>query len=149
MPARRRRDPSGVQVGTSKESALREVSDKLREVPDYPENADEPIIEASDPENRDYIAWIVFETTDPDLEIRTLQDFAEDFIKPALERAPGISEINILGGRERETQIRFDPYRLAQFGVTVTTLADAIRGTNRNVSAGRLPDGKSDVVCAR
>ncbi len=133
------------QVGTPKEVALREVSDKLREVPDYPENVDEPIVEASDPENRDYIAWIVFETTDPDLEIRTLQDFAEDRIKPALERAAGVSEINVLGGRERETQIRFDPYRLAQYGVTATTLVDAIRGTNRNVSAGQLPDGKADV----
>src|SRR5690606_35749108 len=34
-------------VGTSKELALREVSDKLREVPDYPDDVDEPIVEAS------------------------------------------------------------------------------------------------------
>ena len=46
------------RVGTPKEEALREVSDKLRQVPDYPDNAEEPVIEASDPENRDYIAWI-------------------------------------------------------------------------------------------
>jgi HAE1 family hydrophobic/amphiphilic exporter-1 len=86
-------------VGTSKEIALREVSDKLREVPSYPENVDEPVLEASDPENRDYIAWIVFETTATDLDIRTLQDFAEDRIKPVLERVAGVSEINVLGGR--------------------------------------------------
>jgi|GEM_PF-11831 len=132
-------------VGTSKELALREVSDKLREVPRYPENADEPVVEASDPENRDYIAWIVFETTDPELDIRTLQDFAEDRIKPVLERVPGMSEINVLGGREREAQVRFDPVRLAQRGVSVSQLISALRDTNRNISGGAVKEDKSDV----
>lgn len=39
-------------VGTPKDVALREVSDKLREVPSYPENVDEPVVNASDPPSR-------------------------------------------------------------------------------------------------
>jgi len=132
-------------VGTDKAEALREVGDKLREVPDYPENVDEPVVEASDPENRDYIAWIIFGTTDPNLDVRTLQDFAEDRIKPMLERVPGISEIGVLGGRERETQIRFDPSLLAQRGITPVELVTAVRGTNVDISAGELADSKSNV----
>lgn len=132
-------------VGTPKEEALREVSDKLREVPEYPDNVDEPVISASDPDNRDYIAWIVFGTTDPTLDIRTLQDFAEDRIKPTIERMPGVSEVNVLGGREREVQIRFDPVRLAQRGITASQLVAAIQSTNRNISAGQVADGRSDV----
>jgi multidrug efflux pump subunit AcrB/outer membrane protein TolC len=132
-------------VGTSKEQALREVSDKLREVPDYPDTADEPVVEASDPDNRDYIAWIIFETSDPKVDIRTLQDFAEDRIKPNFERVPGVSEINVLGGRERETQVRFDPVRLAQRGITITELANALRRSNLNVSAGAVAENKSDI----
>lgn len=132
-------------VGTPKEVALREVSDKLREVPEYPDNADEPVVSASDPENRDYIAWIMFETGDSQLDIRNLQDFAEDRIKPVLERVPGISEINVLGGVERETQVRFDPVLLAQRGITVSQLSAALRGANRNISAGTVPENKSDV----
>jgi HAE1 family hydrophobic/amphiphilic exporter-1 len=132
-------------VGTPKAEALRVVSDKLREVSDYPENVDEPIVEASDFENRDFIAWIIFSTTDPDLDIRTLQDFADDRIKPALERLEGVSEIGVLGGRERETQVRFDPVLLAQRGVTPTELVEALRGTNVNVSAGELNDAKNAV----
>lgn len=132
-------------VGTSKELALREVSDKLRQVPSYPLNVDEPVIEASDPENRDYIAWIIFNTTDPDLDVRTLQDFAKDRIQPTLERVPGVSEINVLGGREREAQVRFDPVRLAQQGVSISQLVDALRATNRNVSGGSIIENKLDV----
>lgn len=129
-------------VGTSKAEALREVSDKLREVDSYPLNAKQPVVRASDPENRDYIAWIVFETTDPDFDIRTLQDFAENRIKPVLERVPGVSEINVLGGREREAQIRFNPVRLAQRGVSPADLVNAIQRANRDISAGELDDAK-------
>ncbi|MHC4305751.1 MAG: efflux RND transporter permease subunit, partial [Planctomycetota bacterium] len=132
-------------TGTDKAEALREVSDKLREVPDYPQNVDEPVIQATDRENRDYIAWIVFGTTDPDFDVRILRDFAVDRIEPALEREEGIAEINVLGGREREVQIRVDPVRLAHHGVTPTQFARAIRETNQNISAGRRTEGKLDV----
>ena len=124
---------------------MREVSDKLREVPEYPENVDEPVIQVGDAENRDYIAWIVFGTTDPTFDIRVLRDFAVDRIEPALERVDGVAEINVLGGRDREIQVRLDPIRLAQFRITPTGLVDAIRGTNRNLSAGRRADGRLDV----
>lgn len=133
------------RVGTDKDDAMREVSDKLREVPDYPENADEPIVEDSDPQNRDYIAWIILSTTAPDFDMRTMQDFALDRMKPAMERIAGVSEVNALGGVERELQIRFDPLDLAHRGVTPTQLVGAIRGANRNISAGELAEGKSNV----
>jgi len=133
------------EVGIPKETALREVSDKLREVARYPENAYEPVISASDPENRDYIAWLVFECTDPEVDVRTLGDFAEDRIKPVMERAEGIAEINVLGGREREVQIRFDPLLVAQRGLTLTQVIAAIQRTNQNLSAGMLEEAKSDV----
>ncbi|MCK4873029.1 MAG: efflux RND transporter permease subunit [Phycisphaerales bacterium] len=132
-------------TGTNKEAALREVSDKLREVPYYPEGVNEPVIQASDRETRDYIAFAIFSTTDPDFDIETLRDFAVDRIEPILENVPGISEITTFGGVEREVQIRIDPVRLAQYGISPTQFARAIQGTNRNISAGQLADGKLDV----
>lgn len=132
-------------VGTPKDAAMQEISDKLRQVPSYPENVDEPVVDASDPRNRDYIAWIMLECTDPEFDIRKLQDFAEDRIKPLLERVEGMSEVNALGGREREVQIQFDPVRVAQYGITPTQLVTAIQRANRTVSAGEVSDGKVDI----
>ena len=132
-------------VGTPKEVALREVSDKLREVPDYPDGVDEPVIEASDPDNRDYIAWVLLRTDDPDFDIRTLQDFTEDRLKPRLERIPGMAEVNVLGGRERETQVVYDPEVLAAKGISPADLARALRSQNRDVSAGALEQAKSNI----
>ncbi len=132
-------------IGNDKDAALREVGDRLREVPDYPEGVDEPVIVASDPNNRDYIAWIMFETTDKTIDIRTLQDFAEDEVKPMLENVQGISEIRVLGGREQEVQVRFDPVRMAQLGVDYSELIEALRAQNTNVSAGSVEEGKLNV----
>jgi HAE1 family hydrophobic/amphiphilic exporter-1 len=132
-------------IGVHRDEALREVAEKLREVSGYPDDVDEPVIAAVDPRNRDYIAWIMLETDDPDFDIRSLQDFAEDRVKPVLERVEGISEINALGGREREVQVRFDPVRMAQLGVTFGQLANALRSENVNISAGSLEEGKLDI----
>lgn len=131
--------------GTTKEAALRETSDKLREVEDYPENVDEPVVEARNPQDRDYIAWVVISSTDPEVDIRTFQDFFEEQVKPEIERVEGISEVNVIGGWEREVHVRIDPQRLALRGVTPTELVESLRLQNRNASAGQLAEGKLDV----
>jgi len=132
-------------TGTDQAKAVREVSDKLREVPEYPDNVDEPVIATSDEESRDYIAWIVFKTTDPALDITTLRDFAVDRIEPTLENVNGISQAYVYGGTERELQIRVDPESLAHYGISPSQFARAIQDTNRNVSAGQRTDGKLDM----
>ena len=71
---------------------------------------------------------------------RMILSIAEDRIKPRLERVPGISEVNVLGGREREVQVRIDPVLLARHGVTVGRFVEALRRTNRNVSAGTVAE---------
>ncbi len=140
-------------VGTDTDAALREVSDKLRQVQSYPPNVDQPVVEASDPENKDYIAWIVLEAgrgaidaEGQPLDVRTLQDFAFDRLKPRIERVDGVSEVNCLGGSERELQVRFDSERLAQRGLTVDDLIAALNAANRNASAGTVHEAKNEVA---
>jgi HAE1 family hydrophobic/amphiphilic exporter-1 len=132
-------------TGVNKAEALREVSDKLREVPEYPEGVDEPVVTETDEETRDYIGWFVVYCTDPAFDIDTERDYMVDRIEPMLERVPGVSEMTVFGGRERELQIRIDPVRLAQFRITPTQFARVIQDTNQNVSAGQVRDGKLDI----
>lgn len=132
-------------IGTNKDVALREVSDRLREVPSYPENVDEPVVRTGDDRDRDYIAWIIVKTGDPAFDMRQAFDFFEDRVKPYLERTPGVSEINVLGGVEREARVLVDAERLALRGITFPQLVSALRSENINASAGQLPEGKRDV----
>jgi len=121
-------------LDTPKEVALREASDRLREVPDYPVNVDEPVVRATNPADRDYIAWIVVSSTDPDFDIRTLQDYFEEDVKPELERTKDVSEVNVIGGLEREVQVLVDPVAMAQRGISYTTLSAKLRIWSRVVS---------------
>ncbi|MBI1373466.1 MAG: MMPL family transporter [Phycisphaera sp.] len=128
-----------------KEVALREASDRLREVSQYPENVDEPIVRATNPADRDYIAWVVVTCTDPNFDVRELQDFFEEDVKPELERTKNVSEVNVLGGFEREVQVQVDPVAMAQRGISYEMLVSKLRAQNANASAGRINEGKRDV----
>ncbi len=133
------------KVGKDLQAARVEVSDALREVPEYPEDADEPVITDGEAGPGSPIAWLLLTSDQPGFDVQTLGDLAKDRIKPMLERAEGVSEARVYGGREREVHIRFDPVKVAQRGITFTDLGDALRQENVNVSAGEMFEGRYGV----
>lgn len=132
------------KVGKDLQTARVEVSDALREVPEYPEDADEPVITDGEAGPGSPIAWLLLTSDTPGFDVQTLGDLANDRIKPMLERAEGVSEARVYGGREREVHIRFDPEKIAQRKITVTQLGQALAQENVNVSAGNLKEGRYD-----
>jgi len=132
-------------IGTDMRRVLQETSDSLREVPDYPEGVDQPVVNMSENEPSRAMAWLVLASDDPNFNVESLKDVAEDRIKPQLERVDGITETPVYGGREREVHIQIDPRRLAQRGITFNQLQSALRLENVNISAGDLAEGTRDV----
>ena len=68
-------------------------------------------------------------------DLRTIQDW---IIRPQLVKVPGVTEINSLGGYEREYQVAPDPGKLLAFKVTVNELITALELNNRNAGAGYI-----------
>ncbi len=132
-------------VGTNIKAARQEVSDSLREVPEYPADVDEPVVNDGTGGEGDPIAWLILTSDTPDFDVQTIGDLVEERVKPFLERIPGVSEVRVYGGRDREVHLEFDPARIAQRGITFNQLIAALRLENVNVSAGDLTDGKYDV----
>jgi HAE1 family hydrophobic/amphiphilic exporter-1 len=132
-------------VGTDKDQAFKEVSDKLREVASYPEGTDEPVISTGENDPSRAITWMILDSTDPEFDVQSFFHIADDRVKPYLERVEGLSQINIYGGRDREVHLQIDPKKLALRGITFTQLRDALRSENINASAGDLADGRLDV----
>ena len=130
--------------------ALQDVSDSLRQVPDYPDDANEPTIIASTGAAENAIAWIIVDLAPgaierhPGFDISTLYDALDNEVKPMLERIDGVAEVNIYGGREREVRVLVDLRALAQRGLTHIDLLEALRRENTNVSAGTIAEGKRD-----
>ena len=130
------------QTGTDIDSALLKVSNQLNQVPEYPPNADNPVITSVDIRSN-AMAWFILKPLPGnDLNINTLYDFADDYIKSRFERVPGVGYSNIFGGWEREMQVIFDPQALSARNITLEIVANAIANENKNISAGDFDEGK-------
>lgn len=67
--------------------------------------------------------------------LRTLQDWV---IRPQLRQVPGVTEVNTIGGFEREYHVTPDPARLLAFGLTFDDIVGALEKNNANVGAGYI-----------
>jgi len=67
--------------------------------------------------------------------LRTLQDRV---IRPQLLQVPGVTEVNSIGGYERQFHVTPDPARLLAFGISLHDLVEALGRNNANVGAGYI-----------
>lgn len=67
--------------------------------------------------------------------LRTLQDWV---IRPQLRQVPGVTEVNTIGGYEKQFHITPDPVRLLAFGLTFEDVVRALEKNNTSVGAGYI-----------
>ena len=133
-------------VGANMDRALLLVSNRLDRVGDYPDEANEPILDTAGSEDN-AIAWfIVRRAPGNERPMHEFGDFIEDVIKDRVERVPGVSRVNVFGGSEREIQITVLPELLARYRLTVTDVIQALRSANTSISAGDVDEGKRRYV---
>ncbi len=68
-------------------------------------------------------------------DLRTLQDWV---IRPQLRSTPGVTEVNTIGGYERQIHITPDPALLVALGFTLDDVVTAVAVNNQNVGAGYI-----------
>ena len=132
-------------IDVSMDRALQEVSNKLNEVSDYPDNVERPVIKASSSAEENAIAVCFVQSVDPTYDVAEFYDYFDRHIKPYLERIPGVSEVDLKGGREHQVHIQIDPNAVARRGLTWEQIRTALRLDNVNESGGDLADGRLDV----
>lgn len=131
-------------VGVDIVGATVKVTNRLNEVPSYPDDADRPVVTTSGPfENA--VAWFSVRPTG-DVYVPHMKTFIEDVVLPRLERVEGVAGINIFGGLEQELHVTFDPELLASTGITIRQLSNVLRAENRDISAGDFSEGKRRYV---
>ena len=126
------------------EEALLNVNNALSQVPSYPENVDQPSIRAEAFSSNAFMYFRLMPETGAFTEedIVALRDWVEEYVVQQMERVPGVSSVGLRGGAERQLKVYVDPVRLAERGISLTELREAIRARNRDVSGGDLDSGK-------
>lgn len=131
-------------LGTDITQMLIRVNNALSQVPSYPEAVDEPRIYANSFSSNAFMFYSVtpLPGNPQNVDIGLSLDFIEDTVKPRLAGVTGISEVGVYGGVERQVQILVDPSRLAQRGLTLLDVREALRARNRDRSGGTVESGK-------
>lgn len=132
------------KIGTDTDTALLDVSNRLEQVPRYPDGALKPAVRAAGADT-DFIAFFLLMHIDRDAAEEPVShelDFVEDVVAPEFERVPGVAAVNLFGGQRHEMQFLADPVKLAARKITISQLADALDRENANVSGGDFDEGK-------
>jgi multidrug efflux pump subunit AcrB len=132
------------EVGTDMTRVMLDVVSRLNTLPPLPPEADEPQVFGGDNwQGQNAGSILVIPTGGNHTEDMgaTYQKLMEEVVEPRLSRVPGVSRVNLEGGRPREVQIGFDPYRLAALGLTPQQLAQTVVAA-RDASAGFVNIGR-------
>lgn len=70
----------------------------------------------------------------------SLRDFAYYDLRPIIAAVPGVADVTVLGGRQKEYQVLADPAKLQALGLSMEDLARTLSANNVVVAAGRLED---------
>jgi cobalt-zinc-cadmium resistance protein CzcA len=75
--------------------------------------------------------------------LRTIQDW---IVKLQLRTVPGVTDALSFGGEVKQYQVRLDPVRLLQYGVTVPEVVDALERNNANAGGGYIVRGAEEYL---
>ena len=67
-----------------------------------------------------------------------LYDLVDKKIQPELSRVPGVAQVNIIGGRQREIRVNVDAKKLEGYGLSIGQVQQLIAASNLEIPAGKL-----------
>ena len=129
--------------GTDIYWARQQVNERLANVrDDLPEGISGGVAPMSTPLSE----MFMFTVENPRLSLKERRHLLDWEIRPALRTVAGVADVNVLGGYARTFQVAPSAARMAQAGVSMDQLEQAIRDSNLNLGAGRLDQGNDTVT---
>lgn len=129
--------------GTDMDFASLEMREKVDMVKGFlPEDANDPMVLKIDPNSMPIIETSLSGSKD----LSKLQAFAEDIMKPRLERIEGVASVNINGGYERKISVEVNQQKLQNYGVSMDYLAQIIGAENLSLPGGSVKKGIQDLT---
>ena len=124
------------------DEATNDVRDKVSAVT-LPKDARTPLVSKLDIGGASIIN--VFLTAKHDT-LKNLMLFADEKVKPSLQKIIGVGGVNIIGYRDREIKIYPDIDALNKYGITVLELNRAVEHENVKIGGGKLITGEHEYI---
>ncbi len=81
-----------------------------------------------------------------DLDPVELTQIVEDEVRYRLSRVPGVAQVDLWGGYDREVRVEVDPGKVRALGLGLDGLLEAVRDANLDLPAGEVEQGGYDVT---
>lgn len=125
--------------GTDMDVSALNIREKIDQVKGFfPDDASDPIVIKFDPS---LMPILVLGMDSEEKDLEKLQEYAEDIIKPRLERLEEVASVSINGGLDREILVSIDNEKLRSSQLSFSQVTAALAGENVNLPAGTLKEG--------
>lgn len=109
---------------------------------DLPENCKEPQFMKFDM-NMYPIMTIAAKADIPD---KDFYDIVDKEIRASLSQIKGVASVSIIGGNQREIQIKVDARKIAQYGLSLTQVKQMIEAANVDFPTGKIKDNETKFI---
>lgn len=129
--------------GTNIDTAALEVQSKIEdEISELPENIVRPSVSKFDIASYPVVLLGISSHLDP----IELTELIEDQIRYRFVRIPGVAQVDLWGGFNREVRIELDSDRLKALNIPLDQIIEAIRNSNLDLPAGQIEQGLYEIT---
>jgi HAE1 family hydrophobic/amphiphilic exporter-1 len=121
--------------------ATNDVRDKIGTIV-LPEGVDKPAVKKLGATGIVINLFVADNKNDP----VALMRFADEKLKPKLQRIQGVGEVNIVGFQDREIRIYIDPFLLNKYNITPYELQQIIASQNISQGAGKIINDQQEII---
>ncbi len=129
----------GANVDLALNDAQRKINAMLSQLPD---DAEAPSLNKF---SFDDLPILTLSAT-AQLDDATFYDLIDKQIQPILSRVPGVAQVNIIGGQEREIQVNINASKLEGYNLSILQVQQAILGSNLDFPTGSIKSDNQDIL---
>ncbi|NNF84146.1 MAG: efflux RND transporter permease subunit, partial [Deltaproteobacteria bacterium] len=129
--------------GTDIDTAALDVQAQLEdEINELPEDVVRPRVAKFDIASFPVVLLGISSNLDP----VELTQLIEDHIRYRFAHVPGVAQVDLWGGFNREVRIELDPDRINALGLPLDRVLEAIRNANLDLPAGQIEQGRYEIT---
>ena len=126
-------------LGTDSDSATNDVRNAVSQIrQDLPQSVNEPIVQKQTFAGGPVVIYAVEST---EQSIAALSNLIDQDISRALLSVPGVSQVQRIGGVDREIKVDLNPNALDALGITATQVNEQLSAFNTNLPGGTTKAG--------
>ncbi len=129
-----------LEEGANAQKLLQDIKQEVDRIGTFPDDAEDPVISLDSHTHQVLRLNLYGDATE-----RSLREVVEQ-VKDRLLQAPGITQVEVSGGRDFEVKVKIPQEKLRMYGLTLSRIADIIRQSAVEIPGGKLDTASGEIL---